>query len=114
MSDTFDLIVIGSGPGGYVAAILAAQLGLKTACVERDALGGTCLNIGCIPSKAMLDGSHRLAELKRYAKRGIKIEGVSLDLPAMMAFKSDVVKKSTDGVAYLFRKNKVEHITGQA
>ncbi|HTW95951.1 MAG TPA: dihydrolipoyl dehydrogenase [Tepidisphaeraceae bacterium] len=113
MPNEFDLIVIGSGPGGYVAAIRGAQLGMKTACVERGCLGGTCLNVGCIPSKAMLDGSHRLAELSRYAKRGIKVEGVSLDLPAMMAFKDDVVKKSSDGVAYLFKKNKIETLRGQ-
>jgi len=113
MPDSFDLIVIGSGPGGYVAAIRAAQLGFKTACVEREFLGGTCLNVGCIPSKAMLDGSHRLAEISRYPRRGINVSGVSLDLPAMMAFKDDVVKKTVGGVAYLFNKNKVEHLKGQ-
>jgi dihydrolipoamide dehydrogenase len=114
MSETsFDLIVIGSGPGGYVAAIRAAQLGLKTACVERQFLGGTCLNIGCIPSKAMLDSSHRLYELKNYAKRGIKVDSPQLDLPAMMAFKDTVVKQMTGGVGYLFKKNKIEHLAGQ-
>jgi dihydrolipoamide dehydrogenase len=108
----FDLIVIGAGPGGYVAAIRAAQLGLKTACVERQYLGGTCLNVGCIPSKAMLDSSVRLYELKNYAHRGIKTGDISVDLPAMMAFKDEVVKKMTSGVAFLFKKNVVEHIIG--
>src|SRR3954471_20999459 len=106
---TYDLIVIGAGPGGYVAAIRAAQLGMKTACVERQYLGGTCLNVGCIPSKALLDSSERFGHLKEtLARHGINVAGdVSLDLPKMMARKDDVVKKSTAGVDYLFRKNKV-------
>jgi dihydrolipoamide dehydrogenase len=109
----FDLIVIGSGPGGYVAAIRAAQLGMKVACVERDALGGTCLNIGCIPSKALLDSSHHLYDVQHHlAKRGIKIGQVSVDLPTMMGFKDDVVKKMTVGVGYLFKKNKIEPLFG--
>jgi dihydrolipoamide dehydrogenase len=114
MADTeFDLIVIGAGPGGYVAAIRAAQLGMKTACVEREYLGGTCLNVGCIPSKAMLDSSHHYYDAKHhYAHRGIKVQGVSVDLPAMMAFKDDVVKKMTGGVSFLFAKNKIEHLKG--
>jgi len=114
MSDTvYDLLVIGAGPGGYVAAIRAAQLGMKTACVERQYLGGTCLNVGCIPSKAMLDSSQRLYELEHhYARRGIKAAGVSLDLPAMMNFKQDVVAKMTSGVGYLFSKNKIDHLKG--
>jgi dihydrolipoamide dehydrogenase len=111
----FDLIVIGAGPGGYTAAIRAAQLGMRVACVEREFLGGTCLNVGCIPSKALLDSSQRFYDLKyRFARRGIKAAGISLDLPAMMAFKDDVVKKMTGGVGYLFRKNKIEHLVGQA
>jgi dihydrolipoamide dehydrogenase len=110
---TFDLLVIGAGPGGYVAAIRAAQLGLKTACVERQYLGGTCLNVGCIPSKAMLDSSHRFFELSHYARRGIKVAGASVDLPTMMTFKDEVVKKMTSGVGYLFNKNKIEHLAGQ-
>src|SRR5437588_12217868 len=111
MNDSsFDLIVIGAGPGGYVAAIRAAQLGLKTACVEREFLGGTCLNVGCIPSKALLDSSHRFYDAKtHFADRGIKVEQVSVDLPAMMKFKDDVVKNLTSGVGFLFKKNGVEH-----
>jgi dihydrolipoamide dehydrogenase len=111
---SFDLIVIGAGPGGYTAAIRAAQLGMKVACVEREFLGGTCLNIGCIPSKALLDTSYRLANIKHLERRGIKAEKVTVDLPAMMGFKDTVVKKMTSGVGYLFRKNKIEHLVGSA
>jgi dihydrolipoamide dehydrogenase len=111
----FDLIVIGAGPGGYTAAIRAAQLGMKVACAERQFLGGTCLNIGCIPSKALLDSSHRLYDVQHHLGRhGINVGDVSFDLPAMMGFKDEVVKKMTAGVAYLFKKNKIEHLIGQA
>jgi dihydrolipoamide dehydrogenase len=111
----YDLIVIGAGPGGYVAAIRAAQLGMRVACVEKEFLGGTCLNIGCIPSKALLDASFRYAEAKHGLDRiGIKIGGVQLDLPAMMNHKNLVVKGLTSGVAGLFKKNKVEHVIGAA
>src|ERR1051325_4458899 len=107
----FDLIVIGAGPGGYVAAIRAAQLGMKVACVEREYLGGTCLNVGGIPSKALLESSHRLAETSHLARHGIKINGeVALDLPTMIKRKEDVVQKNTAGVGYLFKKNKIEHV----
>jgi dihydrolipoamide dehydrogenase len=110
----FDLIVIGSGPGGYVAAIRAAQLGMRVACVEREFLGGTCLNVGCIPSKALLDSSHKFHALKHgYARQGIKLAGApQLDLPAMIKFKEDVVQKNTAGVGFLFKKNKIEHLKG--
>jgi dihydrolipoamide dehydrogenase len=112
----FDLVVIGAGPGGYVAAIRAAQLGMKVACIEKSkALGGTCLNVGCIPSKAMLDSSElfHLAH-QRFAKHGIKVGGLRLDLPAMLARKDQVVKGLTDGIRSLFRKNRVETIFGTA
>ena len=115
MAETnFDLIVIGSGPGGYVAAIRAAQLGMRVACVEREFLGGTCLNVGCIPSKAMLDSSHKFESLNHgFARQGIKLNAPpQLDLPAMIRFKEDVVQKNTSGVGYLFKKNKIEHIKG--
>ncbi|MGC4030424.1 MAG: FAD-dependent oxidoreductase [Tepidisphaeraceae bacterium] len=109
----FDVIVIGAGPGGYVAAIRAAQLGLKTACVEKEFLGGTCLNIGCIPSKALLDSSERYAELKKgLDKHGIGVGSVTLDLPKMLERKNGVVKALTGGVGLLFKKNKVEHLKG--
>ena len=109
----FDLIVIGAGPGGYVAAIRAAQLGMKVACVEKEYLGGTCLNVGCIPSKAMLDSSERYYALKHsMAAHGIKVGEVSLDLTKMVQRKNEVVKGLTNGVGFLFKKNKVEHIIG--
>jgi dihydrolipoamide dehydrogenase len=118
MSETegYDLVVIGSGPGGYVAAIRAAQLGLKTACVEkRETLGGTCLNIGCIPSKALLFSSERFHEAGHgLARHGIKVAGVELDLPAMMAQKDRVVTANTAGVAFLFKKHKIDWIKGTA
>jgi dihydrolipoamide dehydrogenase len=112
--ENYDLIVIGAGPGGYTAAIRAAQLGWKTACVEREFLGGTCLNIGCIPSKALLDSSHRFYDIKHHlSRRGILAPDAKVDLPTMMSFKDDVVKKMTSGVGYLFRKNKIDHLVGQ-
>jgi dihydrolipoamide dehydrogenase len=116
VTDAYDVVVIGGGPGGYVAAIRAAQLGLKTACVEkRGSLGGTCLNIGCIPSKALLQSSEKFAEAKHaLAVHGVKIDGVSLDLPKMMARKDKVVSDNTRGVEFLFKKNKVEYVKGAA
>ena len=112
-ADSFDLIVIGAGPGGYVAAIRAAQLGMRVACVEKQYLGGTCLNVGCIPSKALLDSSERYATAKHgLAERGIGIGEVSLDLGAMMNFKQKVVNQLTGGVGFLFKKNKVTHLEG--
>jgi dihydrolipoamide dehydrogenase len=111
--NSFDVIVIGSGPGGYVAAIRAAQLGFHTACVERESLGGTCLNIGCIPSKALLDSTERLhAAQHLLPRRGITASNIAVDLPKLMAFKDDVVKKNTAGVGFLFKKNKIEHLKG--
>jgi len=110
-----DVVVIGGGPGGYVAAIKAAQLGLKTTCVEkRGALGGTCLNVGCIPSKALLNSSHLYEEAKHhFASYGIKINGtVEIDLPTMMKQKSEAVTKLTGGIEYLFKKNKVTYAKG--
>ncbi|MGH7176084.1 MAG: dihydrolipoyl dehydrogenase [Tepidisphaeraceae bacterium] len=110
----FDLIVIGAGPGGYVAAIRAAQLGLKTACVEREYLGGTCLNVGCIPSKALLDSSERYYAAKtQFARHGINVGEMSIDLSRMMSRKDEVVKALTGGVGMLFKKNKIEHLVGQ-
>ena len=112
---SYDLIVIGSGPGGYVAAIRAAQLGMKTACVESSStLGGTCLNVGCIPSKALLTSSEKYTEAKNHlAVHGVKVGDVKLDLDAMMAHKTKVVKDNTAGIEYLFKKNKVDWIKGK-
>jgi dihydrolipoamide dehydrogenase len=116
----YDVIVIGAGPGGYVAAIKAAQLGLKTACVEKwlDAegkvvLGGTCLNTGCIPSKALLDSSHKFAEASHhFGVHGISVGKVSIDVPAMIARKTKVVKQLTGGIAGLFKANGVTALVG--
>jgi dihydrolipoamide dehydrogenase len=114
MADSFDLIVIGSGPGGYVCAIRAAQLGLKVACVEkRETLGGTCLNIGCIPSKALLQSSEHFHEATHALKdHGVMIESVKLDLVQMQKRKGEVVAANTKGVEFLFRKNKVTWLKG--
>lgn len=111
-SQSFDLIVIGAGPGGYVAAIRAAQLGLRVACVEKQYLGGTCLNVGCIPSKALLDSSERYHAIQTLSNRGITVGEVSLDLAKMQQFKQSVVAKSTGGVNFLFKKNKITHLDG--
>ena len=111
--EEFDLIVIGSGPGGYVCAIRAAQLGLRVCCVEkRKTLGGTCLNIGCIPSKSLLHASQIYSDTKSYADIGINIDNVKLDLSKMMSSKDESVKGLTDGIQFLFKKNKITHIQG--
>ncbi len=116
MTETnFDVIVIGAGPGGYVAAIRAAQLGLKTACVEsRETLGGTCLNVGCIPSKALLHASELFEEAAHgtMAKWGIKASGVELDLDVMHASRREAIKGLTGGVEFLFKKNKITWAKG--
>ncbi len=113
--DAFDVVFIGGGPGGYVGAIKAAQLGLRTACVEmRGTLGGTCLNVGCIPSKALLQSSHLYHEAEsQFAQHGIKADGLALDLKAMMARKDDVVSGLTTGIEGLFKKNKVTYVAGR-
>ncbi len=115
MRDSFDFIVIGGGPGGYVAAIRAAQLGLVVALVEKRArLGGTCLNVGCIPSKALLESSHLYAQARDgvFDAHGLKLGDVSLDLAAMMARKDRVVERLTGGIAGLMKKNKIEVLPG--
>ncbi|MHC8441242.1 MAG: dihydrolipoyl dehydrogenase [Candidatus Eutrophobiaceae bacterium] len=116
----YDAVVIGGGPGGYVAAIRCAQLGMKVACVEsrigedgKPALGGTCLNVGCIPSKALLDSSHQYSFLKHdAAEHGIKCFSVNLDLKRMMKRKSDLVLGLTRGIGGLLRKNKITWLRG--
>ncbi|HNI37905.1 MAG TPA: FAD-dependent oxidoreductase, partial [Pseudomonadales bacterium] len=122
MSDVFDVIFIGAGPGGYVGAIRAAQLGLKTACVERmkgkdgkSTLGGTCLNVGCIPSKALLDSAWKYHEAREsLAAHGIRVGDVSVDIEAMQQRKDGIVKQLTSGIAQLFKANGVTHIKGTA
>ena len=115
MSDAYDLIVIGGGPGGYVDAIRAGQLGLKTAIVEkRGALGGTCLNVGCIPSKALLQSSHHYhMAATEFEHHGIIAKGLSLDLKVMMGRKDKVVSDLTQGVEFLMKKNKVDYVIGE-
>ena len=110
----FDVIVIGAGPGGYVCAIRCAQLGLKTAVVEgRETLGGTCLNVGCIPSKALLHASHSLHEAEHnFARMGLKGKAPSVDWPAMLAYKDEVVGQNTKGIEFLFKKNKITWLKG--
>jgi dihydrolipoamide dehydrogenase len=113
----FDVLVIGAGPGGYVAAIRAAQLGLKTACAEsRETLGGTCLNVGCIPSKALLHASELFEEAAHgtLAKWGVKASGVEIDVATMQGEKAKAVKELTGGIEFLFKKNKVEWVKGRA
>ena len=117
----YDVVVIGGGPGGYVAAIKASQLGLKTACIEFDEdksgkikLGGTCLNVGCIPSKSLLDSSYKYKQISEsFEDHGIKVTKPSYDLSKMMQRKDDIVQKLTGGVSQLFKHNKVESIHGK-
>ncbi len=115
MAEVFDVVFIGGGPGGYTGAIRAAQLGLNTAVIEKDpTLGGTCLNVGCIPSKALLDSSEHFHMAKHdFASHGVKVSQVDLDLPAMMARKQKIVSDLTGGIEFLFKKNKVTHIRGK-
>jgi len=120
MAQSFDVVVIGAGPAGYIAAIRAAQLGLATACIEnwktpdgQYALGGTCLNVGCIPSKALLESSENYERVQhKFKVHGIHASGVKLDLAAMQARKDKIVRKMTGGIAGLFKKNKVTWLQG--
>ena len=114
--DSYDVIVIGSGPGGYVSAIRCAQLGLKTACVEgRNTLGGTCLNVGCIPSKALLYASHQLHEAQHnFAKMGLITDNPVVDWTKMQSYKTEVINGNTKGIEFLFKKNKIDWIKGWA
>jgi len=121
MTQIFDVIVIGAGPGGYVAAIRCAQLGLKTACIDewenskgKASLGGTCLNVGCIPSKALLESSENYERVAhKYSAHGITVEGLSVDIPVMISRKEKIVTAFTNGIAMLFKKNKVTSIHGR-
>ena len=105
MTEKFDSVVIGGGPGGYVCAIRLAQLGQKTACIEaRGALGGTCLNIGCIPSKSLLNLSENFKKAKNFSKLGIETGDVKLNLDKMMKNKEKAVSILNKGVEFLFKK----------
>jgi len=109
-----DTIVIGSGPGGYVAAIRAAQLGQKVTIVEKATLGGVCLNVGCIPSKALISAGHRYEIAKHSDDMGIVAENVKVDFSKVQAFKAGVVKKLTGGVEGLLKGNKIDIVRGEA
>src|SRR5215218_3325188 len=123
MADTkqFDVVVIGGGPGGYIAAIRAAQLGFNVACIDEwknakggPALGGTCTNVGCIPSKALLQSSEHFEHAgKHFADHGIEVKGLGLDLAKMLGRKDQVVKQNNDGIQFLFKKNKVSFFHGR-
>ncbi|MFL2823460.1 MAG: dihydrolipoyl dehydrogenase [Paracoccaceae bacterium] len=112
----YDVVIIGSGPGGYVAAIKAAQLGLKTACIEgRETLGGTCLNVGCIPSKALLNASEKYSDsINKFSKMGIDISTPTLDWTKMLQYKQTMIDQNTQGISFLFKKNKIDWIKGWA
>ena len=114
MSEKFDVTVIGGGPGGYVCAIRLSQLGLKTACIEsRGSLGGTCLNVGCIPSKSLLNLSENFHKAKNFEKIGIEIGEIKLNLGKMMKNKEKAVTVLTKGIEFLFKKNKVSYFKGK-
>jgi dihydrolipoamide dehydrogenase len=111
---TFDVVVIGAGPGGYVAAIRASQLGLKTAIVEREHMGGICLNWGCIPTKALLRSSEVFHLMHRAKEFGLKAEGIDFDLDAVVKRSRGVAKQLNSGVSHLMKKNKVTVVMGEA
>ncbi|MCB0319030.1 MAG: FAD-dependent oxidoreductase, partial [Bdellovibrionales bacterium] len=112
MSESRDLIVLGSGPGGYVAAIRASQLGRKVSIIERDSLGGICLNWGCIPSKALLKSAHLFHDMKRADEFGFSLSNLKVDFPKIISRSRDVAGKLSGGVQFLMKKNKVEVIKG--
>lgn len=121
MSTQFDVVVIGAGPGGYIAAIRAAQLGMSVACIDAwqngqggPAPGGTCTNVGCIPSKALLQSSEHYDQVNHhFAEHGIEVKGVSLNVEQLLGRKNSVVKQNNDGVLYLFKKNKITFFHGK-
>ena len=113
MTDKYDVLVIGGGPGGYVAAIRAAQLGLSTALVEQQHLGGICLNWGCIPTKAMLKGAEVGHTLKHLDTFGFSADNIQFDIAQLVAHSRGVSRKLTGGIAYLLKKNAVKVIDGR-
>ena len=113
MTEKFQAVVIGGGPGGYVCAIRLAQLGFKTACIEsRGSLGGTCLNIGCIPSKSLLNLSEEFYKAQNLSSKGIEVSEVKLNLSKIMKNKDKAVTILTKGVEFLLKKNKVTYFKG--
>lgn len=114
MSDAYDVAVIGAGPGGYVAAIRAGQLGLKACIIEEGELGGVCLNVGCIPSKAFIGAGKDFQHAMHGEKKGLNFTGGSVDMPALVGYKDGVVKQLTGGVGGLLKGNKVAILKGRA
>src|SRR2546422_1045686 len=112
MADSYDCVVIGSGPGGYVAAIRSAQLGMSTAIVEKDRIGGRCLNFACIPAKAVLRAADVMGEVRHADQFGIKVDGASVDFSGVASHRDSVIKTLTSGVSGLMKKNKVDGIEG--
>ena len=110
---TFDVVVIGAGPGGYVAAIRAAQLGLSTCVVEREALGGICLNWGCIPTKALLRSAEVFHLMHRARDFGLKADAIDFDLAAVVARSRAVSKQLVGGIGHLMKKNKITVVTAR-
>ncbi len=108
----YDVIVIGSGPGGYVAAIRASQLGMKVGVVEREELGGICLNWGCIPTKALLKSANVFEYVKHAKDYGIDIKGAEADFGGMVKRSRDVAAGMSKGVQFLFKKNKIDQLSG--
>ncbi|MBW8859988.1 MAG: FAD-dependent oxidoreductase, partial [Caulobacter sp.] len=114
MSTEFDVVVIGAGPGGYVAAIRASQLGLKTAIVERENLGGVCLNWGCIPTKALLKSGEIFEQLSHLGGYGLSVEKPSFDFGKIIERSRGVAKQMSSGIAFLMKKHKIEVVEGEA
>lgn len=112
-NERFDLIIIGSGPGGYVAAIRASQMGMNVACVEEEKLGGVCLNIGCIPTKALLTSAMLVNEMKDGEKHGIVAKDLTFDFGPAQKRSRAVANQLNKGIGHLFKKNKVTHLDGR-
>ena len=110
----YDLVIVGSGPGGYVAAIRASQLGLKTAVVEKDRLGGVCLNWGCIPSKSLLTNARVYNKIRNAEEWGIRVGEISFDIEKIIGRSREVADAISKGVAYLMKKNKIDVVEGCA